>query len=69
MHRYPTQFKALEIKTIIVSELTKTIGKANHVRVYHLSDRDTQQYINAILDPVLIEYIYLISDLATREVW
>ena len=55
-----------------MSELTKTIGKPNHGRVYHLSDRSTQQYINAILNPVtgnMMEYRHLIADPATREVW
>ena len=51
-HRYPTRYKALEIQAIIMSELTKTIEKPNHGRVYHLSDRATQQYINAILNPI-----------------
>ena len=41
-HRYPTRLKALEIQAIKMSELTKTIGKPNHGRVYHLSDRATQ---------------------------
>ena len=55
-----------------MSQMTKTIEKPNHGRVYNLSDRATQQYINAILNPVtrnMIEYIHLISDPATREVW
>ena len=51
-HRYPTIYKALAIQAIIMSELTKTIEKPNHGRFYHLSDRATQQYINAILNPV-----------------
>ena len=55
-----------------MSELTKTIEKPNHGRVYHLSDRATQQYINAILNHVtgnMVEYRHLIADRATREVW
>ena len=55
-----------------MSELKKTIEKPNHGRVYNLSDRDTQQYINAILNPVtgnMMEYRHLIADPATREVW
>ena len=53
-------------------ELTKTIEKPNHGRVHHLSDKATQQYINAILNPVTgneIEYRHLIVDPETREVW
>ena len=34
-----------------MSELTKTTEKPNHGRVYNLSDRATQQYINAVLNP------------------
>ena len=55
-----------------MSELTKTIEKQNHGRVYNLSDRATQQYINAILNPVtgnMMEYKHLIADSGTREVW
>ena len=55
-----------------MSELTKIIGKTNHGRVYNLSDRATQQYINAILNSVtgnMMEYRHLIVDPATREVW
>ena len=65
------RYKVLEIKAIIMIELTKTIGKHNHGRVYHLSDKATQQYINAILNPDtgnIMEYIYLIADPSTREV-
>ena len=72
MHRCPTQFKVLAIQAIIVSELTKTIVKLNHVWVYHLSDRAIQQYINAIFNPVtgnMMEYRHLIAYPATREVW
>ena len=52
-----------------MSELTKTIEKINHGRVYNLSDRSTQQYINTILNPVtgnMMEYGHLIADPATR---
>ena len=55
-----------------MSELTKTIEKPNHGKVYNLSDRATQQYINAILNPVTgntMEYRHLIEDQETREVW
>ena len=55
-----------------MSELTKTIGKPNHGRVYHLSDKATQQYIKAILNPVtrnVIEYRHLIENPATRGMW
>ena len=72
MHRYPTQFKALTIQAIMVSELGITIGKPNHGRVYHLSDRATQQYTNAILNPTtrnMVEYRHLIAEPTTREVW
>ena len=68
-HRYPTRYKAVAIQAIIISELTKTIGKPNHGRVYHLSDRATQQCINAILNPVtgnMMEYRHLIAEPATR---
>ena len=71
-HRYPTRYKSLAIQAIIMSELTKTIEKPNHGKVYNLSDRATQQYINTILNPVtgnMMEYRHLISDPATREVW
>ena len=63
-HRYPIKYNSLAIQAIIMSELTKTIEKPNHGRVYKISDRATQQYINAILNPVtvnIIEYIHLIS--------
>ena len=50
-HKYPTRYKALLIQAIIMSEITKRIEK-NHGRVYNLSDRATQQNINAILNPV-----------------
>ena len=55
-----------------MGELIKTIEKPNHGRVYNLSDRATQQYINSILNPVtgnMMEYRHLISDPATIEVW
>ena len=70
-NRYPTRYKALAIQAIIMSELTKTIEKPNHGRVYQLSDRATQQYINAILNPVtrkMMEYRQLIVHPSTREV-
>ena len=54
-----------------MSELKKTTEKPNHGRVYNLSDRATQQYINAILNPVtenVMEYRHLIEYPATREV-
>ena len=66
------RYKALEIQDIIISELTKTIEKPNHVKVYNLSDRATKQYTNAILNPFtgnMMEYRHLIADPATREVW
>ena len=56
----------------MVNEMTKIIVKPNHGRVYHLSYRATQQYINAILNPFtgnMMEYRHLISDPETREVW
>ena len=56
----------------MVSELSRTIGKPNHGRVYHLSDRATQQYINAILNPItgnMLGYRHLIAYPSTREVW
>ena len=71
-HRYPTRYKALAIQAIIMSELTKTIEKPNHDRVYYLSYRASQQYINAILNTVtvnMMEYRHLNEDLATSEVW
>ena len=55
-----------------MSELKKNRKKPNHGRVYHLSDRATQQYINAILNLVtgnMMEYRNLIADPETREVW
>ena len=55
-----------------MSELKKTTGKPNHGQIYHLSDRDTQQYINAILNPVngnIMEYRHIIADPETREAW
>ena len=55
-----------------MSELKKIIERPNHGRVYHLSYRATQQYINAILNPVIgnmVEYRHLIADPSTREVW
>ena len=70
-HRYPMGYKALEIKAIIMIELTKTIGKHNHSQVYHLSDKATQQCINAILNLEtgnIMEYRHLIADPSTREV-
>ena len=70
--RYPTRYKALAVQAIIMSKLTKTIEKPNHGRVYNLSDRATQQNINAILNPVtgnMTEYRHIISDPAKREVW
>ena len=51
-HKYPTRYKVLALQAITMSELKKTIEKPNHVRVYNLLDRATQQYINAILNPV-----------------
>ena len=71
-HRHPTRYKALAIQSITMSELKKTTGKPNHGWVYHLSGRATQQYINAILNPVngnMMEYIHLIEYPETREVW
>ena len=56
----------------MVSSLAKMIVKPNHGRVYHLSDRARQQYINTIINPItrdMMEYRHLIADLATREVW
>ena len=38
-HRYPTRYKALKIKAIIMCELKKTIEKPNHDRTYKISDR------------------------------
>ena len=67
-HMYPQKFKALAIQAIILSELEKTIGTTNHSRVYHLSYMDTQQYINAILNPItgnMMDYRHLIVDPAT----
>ena len=52
-----------------MSELKKR--KPNHGRVYYLSDRATQKYINDILNPVtgnMMEYRQFIADPATREV-
>ena len=55
-----------------MSELKKRIEISNHGRVYNISDRATQQYINAILNPVtdnMMKYRHLIADPNTREVW
>ena len=55
-----------------MGELTKTVEKPNHGRFYHLSYRASQQYINAIFNPVtgnIMEYRHLILDPATREMW
>ena len=70
-HRYPIRYKAVAIQAIIISELVKAIVKPNHVWVDHLSNRATQQYINAIIKPVtgnMMEYRHLIADPDTREV-
>ena len=67
--RYPTRYKALAIQAIITSELKKNIETPNHGRVYHLSERATQKYINVILNPVtgnMMEYRHLIADPTTR---
>ena len=52
--------------------MTKTIEKQNHGRVYKISYRATQQYVNGILNPVtrnMMEYRHLIADPETIEVW
>ena len=70
-HKYSMRYKALSIQAIIMSELTKKTEKPNHGGVLHLSERDTQQNINNIINAVtgnMMEYRNLISDPATREV-
>ena len=62
----------LAVQAIFVSELVNTIEIPNHNRVYPLSYTATNEYINAILNPItesILEYRKIFADPSTREGW